>query len=114
MALYDLYALFQRNARSQGLKLRAWHDDRQLAALRNQGAIKLLNVPDATFVLGRTAADAKAFFLELDLGTESVSGRSGRRRAARALFQGRCLHPEVGPELGYPALSLERNAHPQF
>lgn len=80
VALCDLYALFQRNARSQGLKLRAWHDDRQLAALRNSGAIKLLNVPDATFVLGRTAADAKAFFLELDLGTESVSGLSDRRR----------------------------------
>lgn len=80
VALYDLYALFQRNARAQGVKLRAWHDDRQLAALRNGGAIKLLNVPDAAFILGRTAADAKAFFLELDLGTESVSGRSDRRR----------------------------------
>jgi len=80
VALYDLYALFQRGARAQGLKLRGWRDDRQLAAMRNAGALKLLNIPDATFVLGRTAADAKAFFLEIDLGTETVSGLSDRRR----------------------------------
>lgn len=80
VALYDLYALFQRGARAHGLKLRGWHDDRQLAALRTQGKLKLLNIPDATFVLGLSAADAKAFFLELDLGTESVSGQSDRRR----------------------------------
>jgi hypothetical protein len=80
VALYDLYALFRRGFRLQGLKMPSWLDDRQLATLRTKGATRLLNVPDAAFVVGRAPADAKGFFVELDLGTESVSGRSDRRR----------------------------------
>ena len=46
--------------------------------------------------------------------SRSVRARLVGRRATRALFQGRCLYPKMGPELGHPALSLGRDAQPQF
>lgn len=80
VALYDLYALFHRSVRLQGFLLPTWLDDRQLATLRAKGQTRLGNVPDAVFVVGHSRKDAKGFFLELDLGTESISGTSDRRR----------------------------------
>src|SRR5881409_3073254 len=37
-----------------------------------------------------------------------------RWRASRALLQRRCVHAEVGPELGDPAFSLGENAREKF
>lgn len=87
VALYDLYALFRRGFRLHELKMPSWLDDRQLAMLRTKGDTALLNVPDAAFVVGRSPADARGFFLELDLGTESVSGLSDRRRDWRGKIE---------------------------
>ena len=37
-----------------------------------------------------------------------------RRRASRAVFQGRCIHAKMGTELGHSALSLGQNAREQL
>lgn len=69
------------------LSISTWWDDRVLSARKRQGEFTLPNIPDGLLVV-RNETSGKDFpsFIELDLGTESVSARTrGRRDFARKI-----------------------------
>jgi len=87
IAVNDLYVLFARAARRQDLTFALWRDDRQLTALNREGRTSFLSIPDAFFGLQRDDGPRRLFFLELDLGTESVFGVVPGRNTWRAKIE---------------------------
>jgi hypothetical protein len=84
LAINELYVLASRAAELQEVRLHDWLDDRQLTAMRTQGQLKLLSIPDAFVVLeyqGRFCAH----FVEIDTGSETVIGRRSPRSWVRTI-----------------------------
>ena len=84
----------------QWIALQQWRDVKAYAEA--QGVALMGDIP---FGVSYYSADVFAH-------PDRVCARLVRRRAARAIFQGRRIHPKVGPKLGHPALSLGRDAEP--
>ncbi len=65
---------------TQGWRWWSWFDDRQLAALKKEHGARFTAVPDGFFVI-TDPETGKDFphFLEIDLGTETVTARSPHR-----------------------------------
>jgi hypothetical protein len=76
IAVNDLYVLFA-----------LWRDDRHLTALNREGRTSFLSIPDAIFGLKRDAGTHRLFFVELDLGTESVFGVAPGHNSWRAKIE---------------------------
>jgi len=80
VGLTSIAALLARACRAAGLTFTSWRDDRQLAGLNREGRTHFISVPDGFFIIGRSRQESRAYFLELDLGTETVLGFSPFRR----------------------------------
>ncbi len=80
VSLTSVAALLARACRRAGLTFSSWHDDRQLAGLNREGQTRFISVPDGFFIIGKSREASRAYFLELDLGTETVLGFSPFRR----------------------------------
>lgn len=80
VGLTSVACLLARACRRAGLTFTSWRDDRQLAGLNREGQTHFISIPDGFFVIGTSREESRAYFLELDLGTETVFGLSPYRR----------------------------------
>lgn len=80
VGLLSVTALLARSCRRDGLTFFGWQDDRQLAGPTRAGQTHFISVPDGFFIIGRSRQASRGYFLELDLGTETVLGFSPHRR----------------------------------
>lgn len=80
----QFYVALQRACWQQGIIIRKWLDDRQLAALERADTL-MENVPDAFFVLERDG-QLYTHFLEADRGTEILVSDKGRTTDLRTKF----------------------------
>ncbi len=87
LAINDVYIAASRASARAGVAFHSWHDDRQLMGLQRDGRARFVTVPDGYFVLEH---EARAFghFLEVDRGTETVTGTRSRRANWGAKIRG--------------------------
>ncbi len=88
VALTDLYTLLARACRRRGVTFGLWHDDRRLAGLHREGQTRFVSIPDAFFGLQHGSGPRRTYFVELDLGTETVFGVQASRRDWRGKIAG--------------------------
>ncbi len=87
LAINDVHIAAARASARAGVAFRSWHDDRQLMGLQRDGQAHFVTVPDGYFVLEH---EGRAFghFLEVDRGTETVTGPRTRRANWGAKIRG--------------------------
>jgi hypothetical protein len=78
LAINDAYVLVQRACDRAGVRLFGWRDDRQLSAMQRARETYFISIPDAFFALAR-GGRVHGYFLEIDLGTESIGGERSTR-----------------------------------
>ncbi len=76
LAINDVAIAAVTAARSAGIALHDWHDDQQLHSLKASGRVRFFDfTPDGFFIL-ETPQKRQPYFIEVDRGTESVTGRA--------------------------------------
>ena len=97
------------SVQAQGWRWWSWFDDRQLAALKKERGAHFSSVPDGFFIVTNPATGRdQAQFLEIDLGTETVTARSPHRIDWQTKMQGylRYLDDHYRDEFGLEALPV--------